>query len=56
MHYDTGRVDTPFWQAAQKLPLSDQYKALKEAWQYRTPRAIDFIQYKMGYMVHLRGS
>ncbi|HRM14770.1 MAG TPA: tryptophan 7-halogenase [Acinetobacter parvus] len=52
MHYDTGRADTAFWQAAQKLPLSDQYTALKQAWQYRTPRSIDFIQYKMGNNAH----
>ena len=52
MHYDTGRTDTTFWKEALKLPVSDKYSELKKVWKYRTPRAIDFIDYKMGDSSH----
>lgn len=52
MHYDTGRVDTPFWRMTQNLPLSDVYTELKKVWQYRTPRAMDFINYEMYGVAH----
>lgn len=47
MHYDTGRQDTKFWQAVYELPMSEHYKNLKEVWQYRTARNIDFYDYEM---------
>ena len=47
MHYDTGRNDTDFWTFANELPVSNKYNELKECWQERTPRKIDFVNYEM---------
>ena len=52
LHYDTPRVDTPFWQSAAKLPMSSTYQALKECWQQRTPREIDLTDYEMYKSAH----
>lgn len=52
MHYDTGRADTAFWEAALHLPISDKYSELKNIWKYRTPRVIDFIDYQMSGASH----
>lgn len=48
MHYDTGRMDTPFWDMVQTSKVSTDYQLFKEIWQYRTPRNIDFVNYEMG--------
>lgn len=47
LHYDTGRTDTDFWRFANELPVSNKYNELKECWQERTPRKIDFVNYEM---------
>lgn len=47
MHYDTGRSDTPFWKYMQTVSISENYRELKECWQHRTPRYMDFTQYQM---------
>lgn len=51
MHYDTGRIDTPFWQMAQECRMSEDYQNFKECWQYRTPRTIDFVNYEMNNLL-----
>lgn len=47
MHYDTKRSDTPFWKNMKHVPMSSAYQELRECWQHRTPRLIDFAKYSM---------
>ncbi|EOR05628.1 tryptophan 7-halogenase [Acinetobacter sp. ANC 3926] len=47
MHYDTPREDTPFWKEMKNVPISPEYKELKECWKHRTPRLIDFAEYSL---------
>lgn len=45
MHYDCTRLDTPLWRDVAATPLPDTYKAMKECWQFRSPRLLDVENY-----------
>ncbi|WP_037585396.1 tryptophan 7-halogenase [Stenoxybacter acetivorans] len=48
LFYHGTRNDTPFWQAADQMTVSDRYQALLEILKHRSPRLIDFTDYNQG--------
>jgi tryptophan 7-halogenase len=48
LHYESARRDSPYWQDVSELERPARYLALRETYQHRTPRDIDFLGHAAG--------